>query len=65
VRPDQLVMPLDTHVHRTALKRGWTKRRTGDLIAAMEITAVLRAIRPDDPLRYDFAVTRPGIRREA
>jgi uncharacterized protein (TIGR02757 family) len=61
----QLIMPLDTHVHRTALSRGWTRRRTADLVAAMQITAFLRAIRPDDPLRYDFAITRPGIRREA
>ena len=64
VRPDQLIMPLDTHVHRTALSRGWTRRKTADLAAAMEITAVLRVIRPDDPLRYDFAITRPGIRGE-
>lgn len=64
VRPDRLIMPLDTHVHRTALERGWTRRKTADLAAAMEITAVLRAIRPDDPLRYDFAITRPGIRGE-
>ena len=64
VRPDRLIMPLDTHVHRTALARRWSRRRTADLAAAMEITAFLRVIHPDDPLRYDFAITRPGIRRE-
>jgi uncharacterized protein (TIGR02757 family) len=64
IRPAQLVMPLDTHVYRTARGRGWTARRTPDLKAALAITDVLRSIRPDDPLRYDFALTRPGIRGE-
>ena len=63
IDPTRLVMPLDTHVYRVAHERGWTRRRTPDLRAALEITDVLRAIRPDDPLRYDFAITRPGIRR--
>jgi len=62
IDPACLVMPLDTHVYRTAHERGWTRRRTPDLRTALEITDVLRAIRPDDPLRYDFAITRPGIR---
>ena len=35
-----------------------------DAKTTLEITAVLRAICPDDPLRYDFAITRPGIIRE-
>ncbi len=65
VRPDQLVIPLDTHVHRTALARGWTSRRTPNLQSAVEITDLLRRIRADDPLRYDFSVTRPGIRGES
>lgn len=58
----QLVMPLDTHVFHTARERGWTQRRTPNLAAALEVTNVLRAVCPADPLRYDFAVTRPGIR---
>jgi uncharacterized protein (TIGR02757 family) len=61
----QLIMPIDTHVHRAALERGWTRRATADLKTAIEVTGHLRAIAPDDPLRYDFAITRPGIRREA
>jgi uncharacterized protein (TIGR02757 family) len=61
VDPRRLVMPLDTHVHRTALVRGWTRRRSADLRTALEITGVLAAVSPGDPLRYDFAVTRPGI----
>lgn len=63
VSPAQLIMPLDTHVQRTALSRGWTSRKTATGAAAREVTAFLRRVRPDDPLRYDFAITRPGIRR--
>ena len=61
-RPDQLVMPLDTHVFTTAHARGWTARRSADLKTALAVTSTLREISPDDPLRYDFAITRPGIR---
>lgn len=65
VAPALLVVPLDTHVFRIARHRGWTTRRTPGLRTALEITETLRRIRPDDPLRYDFAITRPGIRRDA
>ncbi|MFH1114147.1 MAG: DUF2400 family protein [Pseudomonadota bacterium] len=30
--------------------------------AACEITHAFRAIEPDDPVRYDFSLTRLGIR---
>ncbi len=31
--------------------------------SALAVTTVLRGFRPEDPLRYDFSITRPGIRR--
>ena len=65
VNPGRLIIPLDTHVYRVARARRWTHRRTPDLKTALHITSLLRAIRKNDPLRYDFAITRPGIRREA
>ncbi|NNF45093.1 MAG: TIGR02757 family protein [Phycisphaerales bacterium] len=64
VAPSQLVMPLDTHVFQIAQRRGWTRRRTPNGAAALEVTTHLRRLCPRDPLRYDFAITRPGIRRE-
>lgn len=60
--PARLFMPLDTHVFRTARDRRWTRRRTPGLTAALEVTARLRQFEPSDPLRWDFAITRPGIR---
>lgn len=59
--PAQLIVPLDTHVHRLALGFGWTRRSQPDLKAALEVTAALRAIAPRDPLRYDFAMVRASI----
>lgn len=64
VSPAQLIVPLDTHLFRVARALRLTKRNTPNLAAALEITARFRRIRPDDPVRYDFALTRLGIRRE-
>jgi uncharacterized protein (TIGR02757 family) len=61
VRPDQLVIPLDTHVARISRYLGLTRRRTADWKMAAEITARLRELDPADPVRYDFAISRLGI----
>ena len=61
VRKARLVVPLDTHMHRVAVELGLTRRKQANLRTALEVTEALRAVRPDDPLRYDFALTRPGI----
>lgn len=59
-----LIVPLDTHMHRIGLGLGATRRKSADMRTAMEITAAFRKILPDDPVRYDFALTRLGIRGE-
>ncbi len=64
VRPSELIVPLDTHMYSFALEWGLTGRKSADLKAALEITDVFRLIVPDDPVRYDFSLTRPGIRDE-
>ncbi|MBI1374364.1 MAG: TIGR02757 family protein [Phycisphaera sp.] len=61
VSPALLVVPLDTHLHRVSRSLGLTERKQANLAAAMEVTEALRTVRPDDPLRYDFSLTRPGI----
>ena len=60
----KLIVPLDTHMHRIALTLGATRRNAADMRTAMEITDAFRRISPDDPVRYDFALTRLGIREE-
>jgi uncharacterized protein (TIGR02757 family) len=60
----KLIVPLDIHMFRFGTLLGLTSRKQANLAAAREITAELRKIAPDDPVRYDFALTRLGIRRD-
>ena len=64
VSPSMLIVPLDTHMHRIGLRLGGTARRQADLKAALEVTRMFRWISPDDPVRYDFSLTRLGIRED-
>lgn len=61
VRPSQLVMPVDRHIERISRLLGLTERRTPDWRMALEITAALRCLAPDDPVRYDFSLCHLGI----
>mgnify|MGYP003316733159 CR=1 FL=1 len=64
ILPDQLIIPLDTHVYQTAVKLGITNRRSADLKTATEITSAMAEIWPDDPARGDFALYGIGINPE-
>jgi uncharacterized protein (TIGR02757 family) len=64
VDPRLLVVPMDTHMYRVARALGFTRRRTAGMRAALETTAAFARFRPGDPVRYDFALTRLGIRRD-
>ncbi len=59
--PRDLVVPLDTHMARLGRWMGLTARRAADWTAAEEITGAFRAACPEDPVRYDYALTRIGI----
>jgi len=62
VDKSKLVIPLDTHMHKLGLALGWTKRNQGDIRTAVEITEAMKEFTPNDPAKYDFALTRLGIR---
>ena len=64
VSASKLVIPLDLHMFRVCSWLGFTRRRSADLRTVIEITNAFREIRPDDPVRYDFALTRAAMRRE-
>ena len=64
VSPARLLVPLDVHMHRLAVAMGATSRRQADRRTAIEVTHAFAAIAPDDPVRYDFCLTRLGIRTE-
>lgn len=52
----ELVIPLDVHVHRSAVSLGITSRKSTDIRTAEEITDFLRKVFPDDPAKGDFAL---------
>jgi uncharacterized protein (TIGR02757 family) len=57
----KLIVPLDTHMHKTGILLRFTKRRQADLLTALEITDAFREVVPHDPVKYDFVLTRLGI----
>ncbi len=59
--PSRLWVPLDTHMFRISKRLGLTRRKNPDGEAARRITAAYARIRPEDPLRYDFGITRLGM----
>ena len=64
ISPSRLVIPVDRHIARMAALLGLTTRTSPDWKMALDITRSLRALDPEDPIRYDFALVRPGITGE-
>ena len=64
VPASKLIVPLDTHMYSISIALELTERKQADMQAASEITAAFKRISPDDPVKYDFALTRLGIRKE-
>jgi uncharacterized protein (TIGR02757 family) len=62
IDPACLIVPVDVHMHRIGRALRFTQRRSPSLESAREITEAFRRIQPTDPVRYDFALTRFGIR---
>ncbi|HHO75483.1 MAG TPA: TIGR02757 family protein [Deltaproteobacteria bacterium] len=65
VSPALLIVPLDTHMYAICSRLGMTSCSQANLKTALEITEGFRSIIPDDPVKYDFALTRLGIRPDA
>lgn len=57
----KLFIPLDVHVGDTARSLGMVERRANDKRTVLELTAMLRRMRPDDPVIYDYALFGIGI----
>jgi uncharacterized protein (TIGR02757 family) len=64
IPPSMLIIPLDVHMHRISRLMGFTDRKQADIVTALEITSCFRKLEPEDPVKYDFALTRFGIRAE-
>jgi uncharacterized protein (TIGR02757 family) len=62
ISPAKLLIPLDTHMYRICSSLGMTSRAQADGRTAREITEAFKTVAPRDPVRYDFSLTRMGMR---
>ena len=61
VRPGQLIVPLDTHVIRVGRCLRLTRYKSPGWRMAADITRSLRALDPNDPVKYDFSICHVGM----
>jgi uncharacterized protein (TIGR02757 family) len=61
ITPARLVVPLDTHVIRLGRCLRLTRYASPGWKMAADLTASLRAIDPEDPIRYDFSLCHVGM----
>ena len=61
VSPAKLIVPLDTHVIRVGRCLRLTDYTSPGWRMARDITASLRKLDPDDPVKYDFALCHLGM----
>jgi len=61
VPKSKLIIPLDTHIFKISKIFGLTTRNDTGMKTALEITENLKKYDKDDPIRFDFSLTRPGI----
>ncbi|MDR0719470.1 MAG: TIGR02757 family protein [Treponema sp.] len=63
VSPLELFIPLDLHVGRTARRLGLLDpaRKANDKKAVISLTEKLRALCPEDPVKYDLALFGMGV----
>lgn len=63
ISPAKLIIPLDTHIFKLAKRINATKRNDTAMKTALEITSFFRKLEPEDPVKYDFALTRIPINK--
>ena len=61
VSPAKLVVPLDTHVIRVGRCLRLTRYASPGWRMARDITAALRRLDPEDPVKYDYALCHLGM----
>lgn len=61
LQPRQLLLPLDVHVERVGRQLGLLSRKQRDWKAVLELTSRCRALDPDDPAKYDYALFGAGV----
>ena len=61
ISPAQLICPIDVHVARVSKKLNLLSRNQNDWQSALELTAHLRRLDKQDPVKYDFALFGLGV----
>ena len=61
ISPKMLMIPLDVHVARISRELGLLQRKQNDRKSVEQLTAQLRELSPDDPVKYDFALFGIGV----
>lgn len=61
IKASHLYIPLDTHMARISQQLGFRTRKSLNWKCAVEVTAAFKRISPQDPVKYDFALTRLGV----
>ena len=61
IEPKDLIIPVDTHVHRQALRLGLTFSKQANMKTAIEITNNIKTIFPLDPGLADFSLFGYGV----
>jgi len=64
ISASQLVIPLDTHMYRICSDFNFTDKRSPNLNTARQITQMFKKISPQDPVKYDFMLTRLGMNKK-
>ena len=60
----KLIVPLDVHMYRICCGLNFTERKQADIKTALIITQNFRLFSPDDPVKFDFALTRLGMTKD-
>jgi len=61
IRPDQLIIPLDTHLFSISRRLRLTRKKTANWATAVEVTRGLKKLDAEDPLKFDFSLCRLGM----
>ena len=61
ISKSKLIIPLDTHIVRVGQCLNLTKYRSPSWRMAVDLTASLRVLAPNDPVKYDFSLFRLGM----
>jgi uncharacterized protein (TIGR02757 family) len=57
----KLIVPIDVHMGRLCRILGLHNDKTISLSTALKVTRAFAEMEPDDPVKYDFALSRIGI----